>query len=73
VRTALQSEWGRLFANWENTRPGRNGAGYPDVGLEDTRITTAGMRHFLRGLRLVGMAVKESPEFGASFRRTFGK
>jgi len=73
VRTALESEWGRLFANWENTRPSRDGAGYPDVGRVDSRVTTAGLRHFLRGLRLVGMAVKESPEFGASFRQNFGK
>jgi len=73
LRQALESEWGRLFANWETVRPDPDSKGFPDVGPADPRIKTTGVRQFLRGLRLVGMAVKESPEFGTSFRNNFGK
>ena len=66
---ALRSEWGRLFANWENVRPDPDGKGYPDLGDTCGEITTTGMRHFFKGLQLVGMAVRESPEFANSLRR----
>jgi len=66
VAEALRSQWGRLFTNWENVRPDENG--YPDLGSTPGEITTTGIRHFLRGMRLVGMAVKESPEFANSLR-----
>ena len=66
---ALESEWGRLFANWESVQPDAEGRGYPDVGGGDAEVTTKGLGHLLRGLRLLGMAVKESPEVGAWLRR----
>ncbi len=69
IRTAMQSDWGHLFANWERVAPDPDGRGYPDVGWEEGRVSTTGVRHFLRGLRLLGMAVKESPEFLNSARK----
>ncbi len=73
IRDALTSEWGRLFANWEHVRPDPDGSGFPDVGPVDARVTTTGLRQVLRGMRLVGMAVKESPEFAHSFKNNFGR
>jgi len=44
------------------------GRGYPDVGSEQPELVRAGIKHFLEGVRLVGMAVKESPELKARKR-----
>ena len=37
--------------------------GYPDVGNVDGRIVRMTVKQLLEGLRLVGMAVAESPEW----------
>jgi hypothetical protein len=63
MRPVLESDWGRLFANWGKVAPDAEGRGYPDVGEASPELVRSGMQHFLEGLRLVGMAVAESPEF----------
>jgi hypothetical protein len=68
VNAALNSEWGRLFANWADVKPDAAGRGYPEVGTRQPELVRAGMKHFLEGMRLVGMAVKESPEVSARRR-----
>ncbi|MCA1684673.1 MAG: DUF362 domain-containing protein [Planctomycetia bacterium] len=62
IVSALQSEWGRLFANWGKVKPDAEGRGYPDVGDPSSALVRKGMSHFREGLRLIGMAVTESPE-----------
>ncbi|MBV9948238.1 MAG: hypothetical protein JOZ69_15405, partial [Myxococcales bacterium] len=62
IRGALASDWGRLFANWGRVSADAEGRGYPDVGAAEPALARAGIAHFLEGLRLVGMAVMESPE-----------
>lgn len=60
MKPILESDWGKLFASW-----GRHPAderGYPNVGTVDGRITRMTIKQLLEGLRLVGMAVAESPE-----------
>ena len=70
ITAALESEWGRLFASWGHvplTADGRGfalGPGAPAAGL-----TRKPLRQLLEGLRLIGMAVAESPEFQARRRR----
>ena len=68
VEEALRSEWGRLFANWEHAQTDKDGRGYPDVGTEHPELVRHGVKHFLEGMRLVGMAVAESPELQARKR-----
>jgi uncharacterized protein (DUF362 family) len=58
----LTSEWGRLFANWERHTLAPDGRGFVDLGAPSTNLTRHGIAHMLEGLRLVGMAVAESPE-----------
>ncbi|WP_437595842.1 DUF362 domain-containing protein [Sorangium sp. So ce590] len=58
----LESPWGRLFANWGKVQPDAEGRGYPEVGEASHELVRTGARHFLEGMRLVGMAVAESPE-----------
>ena len=68
VNAALESDWGRLFANWGSALPDTEGRGYPEVGSRAPELVRAGIKHFLEGMRLVGMAVKESPELTARKR-----
>jgi uncharacterized protein (DUF362 family) len=69
VNAALGSEWGRLFANWGRVSPDPERRGYPDVGDQEPELVRAGSKHFWRGLRLLGMAVAESPEWSAGRHR----
>jgi hypothetical protein len=69
VQSALDSDWGRLFANWGQVAPDAEGRGYPDVGPASAELRRVGLAHFLEGLRLLGMAVAESPEVQARRRR----
>jgi uncharacterized protein (DUF362 family) len=69
VEAALASDWGRLFANWGKVSPDADGRGFPDVGAASHELRRVGVEHFLEGLRLLGMAVVESPEVQARKRR----
>jgi len=60
VQRVLESDWGRLFANWGHVPSDEKG--YLDVGQESAEVVRKGLAHFKEGLRLVGMAVAESPE-----------
>lgn len=64
----LGSEWGRLFANWENVEPDADGRGYPEVGEASSELVRSGVKHFVEGARLVGQALVESPELAARKR-----
>ena len=60
VHEALQSEWGRLFHNWENLTP--NEDGFDTVGeppLSQIRSTRDLMT---MGAKILGTAAKEAPE-----------
>jgi uncharacterized protein (DUF362 family) len=69
VNAALESDWGRLFANWSSAKPDAEGRGYPNVGARAATLSRAGLAHFIEGSRLVGMAVAESPELKARQRQ----
>ena len=66
MEEVLGSVWGRLFSNWEQLEPDENG--YPDVGDAPAEYRRAGFASFTRSLRLLGMAVREAPEFQARKR-----
>ena len=69
LEQALGSEWGRLFANWGHPETAPDARGYPNVGEARPELVRMGLKHFLEGMRLVGMAVAESPEAQARKRR----
>ena len=72
VRDILQSEWGRLFHNWDQVRldPAELSLrGWNDVGAAPAELKSEGMKYFLESLRILGLCVKEAPEFAARKRR----
>jgi len=62
IEACVQSEWGRLFANWGKVPLADGETGYNVEGQPSAELTRKGVKHFLEGFRLIGMAVKESPE-----------
>ncbi len=66
VKKVLDSDWGHLFANWENLTPDERG--FPDLGPEpDWGKSSAKLLGMAAGF--LGMAIKEAPEFEARRRR----
>jgi hypothetical protein len=60
VQQALQSEWGRLFANWGNVPTDAAGKGYPNVGMASPDLVRIGLKHFAEGARLMGMRIESA-------------
>ncbi len=67
MQAALNSEWGRLFRNWENLRP--DDQGYPNIGFQAPKLKREGIDVFWRSFGVLWTAVNEAPEFAASRRR----
>ena len=61
MKPILESDWMKLFSSWGKVTPDERG--YPDVGSVDGRLTRMTTQQLLEGLRLVGMALVESPEW----------
>jgi uncharacterized protein (DUF362 family) len=64
----LNSEWGKLFRNWETLAPDEQG--FASVGGDGVQLTRVGWQAFLRSLGIIGTAIKEAPEFSARQRKT---
>ena len=70
VHEVLQSDWGRLFHNWESVRGDENG--FADVGLAPTAFTRATKDLLKMGARVFLTAAREAPEVRAHFRNRKG-
>ncbi len=72
VKDILSSTWGRLFANWEDKQlppDDHKTKGWIDLGKKPLKLKRNVLLHMLRALPLLGMAVREAPEFAAGKRR----
>jgi hypothetical protein len=72
VNSLVNSEWGRLFHNWERVAipPDRLTApGWTDVGDAPARLEPETLRMIGKSLRILGTCVREAPEFAARRRR----
>ena len=67
MRQALDSDWGRLFRNWERLTPDKQG--FSGVGEEAAELKRTGMRAFWQSFAILGTTIKEAPEFAARRRR----
>ena len=67
VPNVLNSDWARLFHNWENVEPDENG--WKDVGQETpTGVVKGTGRHLWQGTKVLGTCICEAPEFAARKR-----
>lgn len=66
MHPVMNTDWGRLFRNWENLAPDEQG--FPTVDAPETPVR-GGMRAFLRSLGILATCVKEAPEFSNARRR----
>lgn len=66
MHPVMNTDWGRLFRNWENLTPDEQG--FPTVDAPETPVR-GGMRAFLRSLGILATCVKEAPEFSNARRR----
>lgn len=66
MQDVLDSEWGRLFRNWEHAAADADG--YPDVGTRPAELTRTGWAAFGQSLKILGTCIKEAPEFAARRR-----
>ncbi|MCD6498795.1 MAG: DUF362 domain-containing protein [Deltaproteobacteria bacterium] len=62
----LNSEWGRLFANWRDLTP--DDRGFTDVGPAPDHLERSTSKQMLTGIRLLGHALREAPEFSTRAR-----
>ena len=67
VADVLLSDWGRLFANWQELVPDERG--FASVGERPAELERAGSKAFRESLRLLFTCLMEAPEFAAR-RRT---
>ena len=71
IHEILNSEWGRLFQNWEQLVIPPNdlsATGWKSVGTTPAELKRESMKYFLQSLRILGTCVKEAPEFAARKR-----
>ena len=68
MRQILDSDWGRLFRNWERLSPDEHG--FPIVGEDAADLKRTGMRAFWSSFGILRTTIKESPEFAARRRRS---
>ncbi|MSR47961.1 MAG: DUF362 domain-containing protein [Planctomycetes bacterium] len=60
MKDVLQSDWGRLFSNWENVKP--DAKGFPDVGSAPPELKRSSASVFFRSWKLLGTCLMEAPE-----------
>jgi uncharacterized protein (DUF362 family) len=68
---ALQSEWGRLFCNWERLEADERG--YQEVGEGAAPFDRTGLRSLLQSFRIFATCIREAPEFEARRRRAIAR
>lgn len=70
MREVLASDWGRLFRNWENVRADERG--YPEIGEGPAELRRTGFRALTKSMGILGMCVREAPEFVDRRRKVAG-
>jgi uncharacterized protein (DUF362 family) len=71
MAAVLQSDWGRLFQNWEQLTP--DAQGFPTVGEIAPELKKVGLSAFRESLGILWTTVKEAPEFATHQRHAARK
>jgi len=67
MQHALESDWGRLFRNWETLTP--SDEGFASVGTEAPELTRTGLRALGTSLGILATCIREAPEIGNRRRK----
>jgi len=68
VRSCLESDWGRLFQNWDEVQQFATELGYPNVGEHPAVLSHSGWKAFRKSLGILGTCVTQNPEVGKKRR-----
>lgn len=69
VQECLQSDWGRLFHNWEQVYSQATELGYPNVGTSPAVLSHSGWKAFRKSLNILKTCVTQNPDVGMGRRR----
>jgi uncharacterized protein (DUF362 family) len=72
MKGVLDSDWGRLFQNWDSAAAKADADGYPDVGAAPAEISRMGAKAFAKSFGVLGTCVLEAPEFANRKRKVVG-
>ncbi|HKQ50005.1 MAG TPA: DUF362 domain-containing protein [Phycisphaerae bacterium] len=61
MAAVLESDWGRLFQNWEKLTP--DAQGFPTVGDQPAELKLLGASAFRQSIKILGTCIREAPEF----------
>jgi hypothetical protein len=67
----LNSEWGRLFHNWEDKMLPPDDLdipGWEDIGNPPEELNKNTMQLIYEGVKILGKCIKEAPEFGIKMK-----
>jgi len=67
MHEVLNSDWARLFYNWEKLTP--DDAGWPDVGCEPAKLDGTTMQLIAKACGILGTCIAEAPETSRLRRR----
>jgi uncharacterized protein (DUF362 family) len=69
VKDCLNSDWGRLFQNWDEVQQFATELGYPKVGEKPCELTHSGWKAFRKSLGILGTCVTQNPDVGKKKRK----
>ena len=69
VKDCLDSEWGRLFQNWDEVQQFATEMGYPNVGEAPCELSHSGWKAFRKSLGILGTCVFQNPDVGSKRRK----
>jgi len=67
MKQALQSQWGKLFQNWEKLTADESG--YASVGEENLELKRSGFKVLLRSFKVLATCLLQAPDFAARKKR----
>lgn len=71
IKRILESDWGRLFENWESLQippDDLKTPGWSHVGEKPVQLHRESMKYFKQSLKILGTCIREAPEFAARKR-----
>src|SRR5690606_29219694 len=69
VQACLDSDWGRLFQNWDEVQPFATEVGYPVVGDKPAELSHSGWKAFRKSLNILKTCVTQNPDVGSRKRK----